>query len=119
MTTDSPRRGGVLVLGLAGFLIATVITIVVALAIFVVTYLFVARPYQMNGRSMEPAYSNDQYIIGNVLAYKYGRPERGDVVIFSSPQNADVDFIQRVVGLPRERVKISGGKGLINGTILD
>lgn len=40
---------------------------------------------------------------------------RGDVVVFKQPDEPEVDFIKRVVGLPGERLAMSGGRLLIDG----
>lgn len=93
--------------------------IVFALAIFVVVYLFLFQPNQVQGHSMEPTYHDGEYILTDKFSFRMGPPSRGDVVVFKSPKNADVDFIKRIIGLPGEKVKISGGKVYINDQILD
>ncbi len=93
--------------------------IVFALAIFVVCYLFLFQPNQVKGRSMEPTYHDNEYILTDKISYRLGLPQRGDVVVFRSPKNSDIDFIKRIIGLPGERVKISGGKVYVNSELLD
>lgn len=92
---------------------------VFALAIFVVVYLFLFQPNQVKGHSMEPTFHDGEYILTDKVSFRMGLPQRGDIVVFASPKNADVDFIKRIVGLPGERVKISGGKVYINDSPLD
>ncbi len=92
---------------------------VFALAIFVVVYLFLFQPNQVKGHSMEPTFHDGEYILTDKVSFKMGLPQRGDVVVFASPKNADVDFIKRIISLPGERIKISGGKVYINDTVLD
>lgn len=89
------------------------------LVIAVPVYLFVGQPNQIKGRSMEPNYHNGEYIFTNKIDYRSSDPKRGDVVIFKSPTNPDIDFIERVVGLPGEKLKISQGKVFINDSELD
>lgn len=93
--------------------------IVFALAIFVVVYLFLFQPNQVKGHSMDPTFHDGEYILTDKLSYRMGLPKRGDVVVFKSPKNADVDFIKRIIGLPGEKVKISGGKVYLNNQKLD
>lgn len=88
-------------------------TIVVAAAIFVVVYLFLLQPHQVRGASMKPNFIDGEYILTDKISYRFGEPHRGDVIIFTSPTDADVDFIKRVIGLPGEKVKISEGKVII------
>lgn len=89
-------------------------TIVVALSIFVVVYLFLFQPHEIKGSSMEPSFHNNEYILTDKISYRFHQPQRGDVVIFKAPKNPDVDYIKRVIGLPGERVKILGGSVYIN-----
>lgn len=93
--------------------------IVFALAIFVVCYLFLFQPNQVKGHSMEPTYHDGEYILTDKISFRFGGPQRGDVVVFRSPKNQDVDFIKRIIGLPGEKLKIKGGKVYINGNVLD
>lgn len=93
--------------------------IVFALAIFVVCYLFLFQPNQIKQHSMEPTYQESEYILTDKISYRLGIPKRGDVVVFRSPKNAEVDFIKRIIGLPGEKIKIKAGKVYINGDVLD
>lgn len=91
-------------------------TVVFALAIFVIVYLFIAQPHQVQGSSMYPNFTNGEYILTNKLIYRLENPQRGDVIVFQSP--TDKDFIKRVIGLPGETFKVENGKLYINGTQL-
>src|SRR3989344_6323825 len=81
-------------------------TIVVALSVFVVIYLFLVQPHEVKGSSMEPSFQNNEYIITDKISYRFNEPKRGDTIIFKAPKNPDVDYIKRVIGLPGEKVKI-------------
>ncbi len=85
-------------------------TIVVAAAIFVVVYLFLLQPHQVKGASMKPNFHENEYILTDKISYRFAQPQRGEVIIFKSPTDPDVDFIKRIIALPGERVKISDGK---------
>lgn len=89
-------------------------TIVVALSIFVVVYLFIVQPHEVKGSSMEPNFHNNDYILTDKISLKLHEPNRGDVVIFKAPKNPEVDYIKRVIGLPGEKVKIQNGEVFIN-----
>jgi signal peptidase I len=94
-------------------------SIVVALAIFVVVYLFLYQPHQVKGASMEPNFHDGEYILTNKFLYKFENPRRGDVIVFKSPQNPDIDFIKRVIGLPGDHIKLENNHYYVNGTQLD
>lgn len=88
--------------------------IVVILALMVMIYLFIMSPQEINGASMEPNFHNGQYILTNKVEYKLHEPQRGDVVIFKSPKNKDVDYIKRIIGKPGDRVMLKGGMFYVN-----
>ncbi|MEK9143032.1 MAG: signal peptidase I [Patescibacteria group bacterium] len=90
--------------------------IVVILAIMVMIYLFIMSPQEINGASMEPNFHNGQYILTNKVEYKLRSPNRGDVVIFKSPRNKDVDYIKRIIGKPGDRVMLKDGAFYVNDT---
>lgn len=92
--------------------------IVVILAIMVMIYLFIMSPQEINGASMEPNFHNKEYILTNKIEYKLHDPKRGDVVIFKSPANKDIDYIKRIIGEPGDTVSLKGGSYYVNGVKL-
>lgn len=82
--------------------------VAVGLALFV--RFFVAAPYLVSGPSMEPTFQNHDYLIVDRLSYRFETPQRGDVIIFTLPQNPSETLIKRVVGVPGDTVVISGNK---------
>lgn len=91
------------------------ITFAFAGAIFVIVYIFLFRPFQVNGQSMYPTYHHGEYVLTNRIALKFGPPERGDVVVFHSPQSKVKDFIKRVIAVPGNKIKLSDGHVFVNG----
>ncbi|OGK15332.1 signal peptidase I [Candidatus Roizmanbacteria bacterium RIFCSPLOWO2_02_FULL_37_19] len=87
-------------------------------SLFIVVYLFIMQPHQVKGSSMDNTFHNGEYILTNKLAYKFGSPHRGDVVVFSSPDNKDIDFIKRIIALPGEKIRIENNTIYINGKAL-
>lgn len=64
--------------------------------------------------SMETLISPGDRLFGNRLAYKFGNPERFDVVIFKYPVDEEENYIKRIIGLPGETVTIEDAKIYIN-----
>ncbi len=70
---------------------------------------FLVQPFLVSGASMEPNFSDGDYLLVDEITYKFREPERGEVVVFKYPNNEATFFIKRVIGLPGERVVIEGG----------
>jgi signal peptidase I len=52
----------------------------------------------------------------HLLAAKFVRPERWDLIVFRYPEDPSIIFVKRLVGLPGEEVAIEDGDVWINGT---
>lgn len=96
----------------------TLETLFLALLIYLVVNALTGRFY-VRGSSMEPSLHNGQYLIVSKISYLFGEPQRGDIVVFVSPNNGKEDYIKRIIGLPRERVEIRDGAVWINGYRLE
>jgi signal peptidase I len=93
--------------------------IVVVLALLVMVYLFIMSPQEVSGSSMEPNFHNGEYILTSKILYKFRLPERGDVVIFKSPANKEVDYIKRIIGLPGDTVSVKDNAYYVNNQKVD
>lgn len=100
------------------FLRDVVESLVLALLIYLVINALTGRFY-VRGSSMEPTLHNGQYLVVSKISYLFGEPQRGDIVVFISPNGVGEDYIKRIVGLPGERVEIRDGAVWINGYRLD
>ena len=90
--------------------------IVIFAVIIILVHFFIATIFKVEGKSMEPNFHQDQYILVNKLSYIISQPERGDVVIVKFPGDPDkTKYIKRIIGLPGEKVTIKDGSVYING----
>ena len=110
---------------IGAFFLDIIETVVVALSIFLIVYLFIMQPHQVNGESMFPTYHNGEYLMTDKLSYKFGTPKRGDVVVFEAPPAAQCpegtgcDFIKRVIGLPGDTIEIKNNAIYLNNEKLN
>jgi len=86
-----------------------VVLIVVALAVAFTLRIFVVQSFYIPSESMTPTLQVGDRVLVNKLAYRFGDPKRGDIVVFEAPPgegSATVhDLIKRVVGLPGEKIE--------------
>lgn len=116
------QKGGILTFlfrSVVSFFLDFLETIVVALSIFVVIYLFIVQPHEVKGNSMEPNFHNNEYILTDKISYRFREPKRGEVIIFKAPRNQEVDYIKRVIALAGDRIKVEKGFVYVNGEKLD
>ncbi len=66
------------------------------------------------GHSMHPTLHDGQRVRVSRRAYRVGEPERWDVVLFEHPERERFWETKRVVGLPREAVRLHGGRLFID-----
>lgn len=115
--TNGKVRATEVFASIGGFISSFIETVVVALVLAVLLYLFIMTPHEVVGNSMHPTYKNGEYLMANKITYKFGQPQRGDVVIFKYSDTQD--FIKRVIGVPGDEVMIKDGSYYINGEKLD
>ncbi len=84
--------------------------ICVSLAIIIPVRYFLIQPFYVKGASMEPSFYDHEYLIIDEISYRFGAPQRGDIVVFKYPKDPSQYFIKRIVGLPGEKIEIADGR---------
>ena len=97
---------------------------------------FFAEPFNIPSGSMKPNLLVGDFIFVSKWSYGYSKhslpfsipvipkkifgkmPNRGDVVVFKTPQDNRTDYIKRVIGLPGDKIKIINGEILINNNLI-
>lgn len=59
-----------------------IVAIAVALALIFAIKTFVAKPYTIKGDSMDPTLKDGERVMVNIIGYKIGGVEKGNVIVF-------------------------------------
>ncbi len=105
-----PRKSGVW-----GAVVDVLETLLLSVVLFLIINAVSAR-IKIDGSSMEPTLHHGEFVIVSKLNYRFGEPERGDIVVFDYPRNVNQEYIKRVVGLPGDEVVIEDGEVFLNGS---
>lgn len=99
---------------------------ILILIIFAVRW-SVASPYHVPTPSMEPTIKVGDRLLAFKLSYnlkipftdiiitEWGRPQRGDIIVFRYPGDPDIDYVKRVVAIAGDKVALRDGYLFING----
>ncbi len=86
-------------------------------ATLIVTFGFqVAR---VEGQSMAPTLADQDRLIVNKAAYKFGDPQVGDIVMLYYPNKPEKSFVKRVIAAENDQVRIVAGKVYRNEVLMD
>ena len=77
---------------------------------------FYLGSYRVPAGGMSPTVLPGDIVMVEKAAYWFASPERGDIIVFRYPENRDVNFVKRVVGIPGDRIAIQGRVLILNGT---
>ena len=88
---------------------------------------FVVEPFRIPSGSMLPNLHIGDFILVNKFNYgvripiinkkviEMSSPQRGDVMVFRFPHDTSINFIKRVVGLPKDKIEYRDKKLYVNG----
>lgn len=100
--------------GVRRFILDVLETIILSIVLFLGINSISAR-IRVESISMQPTLYAGDFVIVNKVAYKVGVPSRGDVIIFHYPPDPGREpYIKRVIGLPGDKITVTGGKVYIN-----
>lgn len=102
--------------------VKTLLEIVIA-ALFAVT--FIVQPSRIPSQSMEPTIHVGDFLLLDKQSYAppgrlswmlpAAQVRRGDLIVFHYAADPAIHLVKRVVGLPGDRIRMRGGRVLVNG----
>lgn len=101
-------------------IVVIVLLVITAVGLYffgpVLVVVLVAQPIRVAGSAMAPTLNNGDKII---VSKQLGTLQRGDIVVFYYQEDTSKSLIERIVGLPGERIDVDiKGNVLINTRIL-
>jgi signal peptidase I len=117
---DGRRSGAPWLIGQARSLFPLLLTVLLFRS-------FVYEPFRIPSESMLPGLIDGDFILVSKFAYglrlpltgtlllRTGEPRRGDVIVFRSPSEPDVNLVKRLIGLPGDHVVVRDNRLSING----
>ncbi len=91
---------------------------IAVLAAFIINKTIIFKVKTPTGSMENTIMSNEKGYVFR-LAYLFGSPERGDIVVFPFPDNESEKRIKRIIGLPGETIEGRDGTVYINGEPLE
>lgn len=79
---------------------------------------YVIKPFQIPTPSMVHTIEIGDRILADRLSYRFGEVQRGDIIVFKSPENSDIDFVKRVIAVGGDTVEVNNHMVIVNGEAL-
>jgi signal peptidase I len=103
------------------------IVITAIIALFATT--FVVQAFKIPTGSMESNLLIGDHLLVNKFVYglssgfwaklfPYKEPKRGDVIVFKYPNSPEVAYVKRLIGMPGDKIEMTGRTMYINGQAL-
>lgn len=71
--------------------------------------------YRVPSQAMTPTLLAGDFILVDTAVYRDENPKRGDVIVFWYPEDPDIAFIKRVIGVPGDAIRYEDKKLHVNG----
>lgn len=78
---------------------------------------YVVQPFIIPSSSMESTLMISDRVLVNRFIYRFTAPKPGDIVVFVSPEENNLDLIKRVVAVGGQTVDVRDGKVYVDGKL--
>ena len=96
-------------------IIGIIKTVAIAIVIALIINNFILVNAVVPTGSMKNTIMPKDRIVAFRLAYLFGEPKRDDIIVFKAPDERDVLYVKRIIGLPGETINIVDGTLYIDG----
>jgi signal peptidase I len=90
-----------------------------AVIISVVLNLFVVQVTEVRQRSMESTLLQADRVLVSKVDYRFGQPQRGDIVVFQPTTDSSIPYVKRVAAVAGDTVELKDGNLYVNGQKTD
>jgi len=90
-----------------------------AVIISVVLNLFVVQVTEVRQRSMESTLLQADRVLVSKVDYRFGTPQRGDIVVFQPTTDSTIPYVKRVAALAGDTIDLKDGNLFVNGKQTD
>ncbi len=90
-----------------------------AVIISVVLNLFVVQVTEVRQKSMESTLLQGDRVLVSKVDYRFGTPQRGDIVVFQPTTDSTIPYVKRVAAVAGDTVDLKDGNLFVNGVKTD
>lgn len=98
--------------------VSWILVFVVAIVAATLIKEFIIYNVEVPTGSMENTIEINDRVVTSRLSYLWNEPRRGDIVVFPFPDDEELDYIKRIIGLPGETIEGKNGLVYIDGVAL-
>jgi signal peptidase I len=90
-----------------------------AVIISVVLNLFVVQVTEVRQKSMESTLLQGDRVLVSKVDYRFGQPQRGDIVVFQPTTDSSIPYVKRVAAVAGDTIELKDGALYVNGQKTD
>ncbi len=99
--------------------VSWILVFVIAIVAATLMKRFIIYNVEVPTGSMENTIEINDRVVTSRLSYLTKEPSRGDIIVFSYPDDEELDYIKRIIGLPGETIEGKDGLVYIDGELLE